>query len=181
MTRFKEEITPENITISSNGSQKKLCDHLENHEVPCGRGSGDSIQICLLALLNIHPSISQSVSTTAGSSQGINATASGSHGNGNNIGKRGFLNAPRLETDKNSRPYTGPILSTAKRKFETNCKAHEVPEHQWFSVLHVMFRDEAERYYTDHIAGNATSIEDAFQRTYDHFVTPAHQDTYTTV
>lgn len=147
LTRFKEDITPENLTKSSNSFRRKLRDYLEDHQVPCGRGSGDPIQIRLLALLNIQPSISHSVSTIAGSS----------YGNNN---------------------YTNQ--NTVKRKFATDCRAHEVPEGQQLSVLHVMFRDEAERYFTDHVAGNATFVDDAFQQIYDHFVTPAHRDTYIT-
>lgn len=43
-----------------------------------------------------------------------------------------------------------------------------------------MFKDEAERYYTDHAASNITAVYDAFQLMYDHFVTPAYRDTYLT-
>lgn len=57
LTIFKEYITPENFTKSSNSAHRKLRDHLEDHSIPCGRGSDDSIQLRLFALLNIQPPI----------------------------------------------------------------------------------------------------------------------------
>lgn len=43
-----------------------------------------------------------------------------------------------------------------------------------------MFREEAERYCSDHIIGNTTSVEEALQRMQDHFFTLAPCDSYIT-
>lgn len=43
-----------------------------------------------------------------------------------------------------------------------------------------MLKDEAERYCTDHIFNDITSVDEAFHRMETHFITPAHRDTYIT-
>lgn len=45
-------------------------DYLEEHDIPCVRRSGDSIQIHLFALLTIQPSISERASTAYDHSKG---------------------------------------------------------------------------------------------------------------
>lgn len=52
LTRFKEDVTPENLTKSTNAERGKVRDKIEENGGKCGRGSGDSIKVSLLALLN---------------------------------------------------------------------------------------------------------------------------------
>ena len=51
LTRFREDITTENVMKLSNGSRRKVRDFLDGHGALCGRGTGVPIQRQLLALL----------------------------------------------------------------------------------------------------------------------------------
>lgn len=77
-------------------------------------------------------------------------------------------------------PYSALILSAVRRKFDYDCKAHEVPVDQRFSELNVFFSCKAYNHHTDNAALYATEVNDAFNPMQDHFMTPAHRDTYTT-
>lgn len=72
------------------------------------------------------------------------------------------------------------ILSIVRRKFLTDCQAHEVPNNQQLSVLHVMFREESLRYFTDQVLPASTNMDDAFTKAEEHFMTAALKDAYTT-
>lgn len=51
LIRFKEDITVQNISSCTNSTRRKLRDYLEDNSVPCGKGSGESIQYSLILLL----------------------------------------------------------------------------------------------------------------------------------
>lgn len=75
MKRVMEKFTLKNLIKRSKGSLRKLCDHLEGHEVRRGRGYGNLIPIRLSALLNTYTCISQLASNTVGIWKGINTAA----------------------------------------------------------------------------------------------------------
>ena len=54
------------------------------------------------------------------------------------------------------------------------------PQQQRLSVLHVMLKDDALRYFMDDVVSTADSVEEAFGQLESHFMTPPHRDTYTT-
>lgn len=97
-----------------------------------------------------------------------------------NTGKRDILKATRSTESLFSGPYDGVILSSVKRQFLQDCNAFEVPENQQLSVLHIMFKDNALRYFTDHVKPKVRNVEQAFEEMKKHFITEAHVNTYTT-
>ena len=46
--------------------------------------------------------------------------------------------------------------------------------------MHTMLRGAALEYFTEFVFSTVTSSEDAFDKLQEHFMTPAHRDTYTT-
>lgn len=139
--------------VSYETSQKTI-----NHQVPCGRGAGDSIQVQLLSLMN-------QAQPTSDTNPPSMPTSIGNSPMSTSNGKRYFLRSPRTSNDQYTGPYGGPkFFKYVKRKFITDWDVHEVTDNQRVSFLHEMFGDDSLRYFNDHGVGNAYSIEDAFQR-----------------
>lgn len=53
-----------------------------------------------------------------------------------------------------------------------------MPENEQLSVLHIMFKGNALRYFTDHIKQKAVNVDQAFEEMKKHFITEAHINTY---
>lgn len=108
-------------------------------------------------------------------------TMATSHGNNNTSnGKRNIFRAPRPKSDQYCGKYDRPIIATVEGKFKVDCDGFEVTELHQLSVLHVLFCDEALKYFTEYVKNNASGVEHGFQLVHEHFVTPAHKDKYTT-
>lgn len=158
LIRFREDITEGNLTNGFNNTRHKLRDFLDNQGVQCRKGNGDSIQVRLLGVL------SETSPYRAGpqsSSPSHNSSPQVKH---MNTAKRDFLKLTRNAQDQFSGPYEGPIISAVKRRFFKDCNAFEVPQHQRLSVLHVMLKDDALRYFTDHVVSTADTVEEAFSQ-----------------
>lgn len=173
--RYREDITVANLTHGTATQRRALRDHLEDHNVACGRGTGESIQNHLLLLLNPTTTSLQEVSTAT--VQAGHSTVSPAP---SNTAMRDFLKVIRNKDDQYSGPYEGPILSTVKRKFIQECDAFEVPDVQRLSVMQCVLREEALRYFTETVRHSVTSVDDAFHKLEERFMTPAHMDTNTT-
>lgn len=136
--RFNEEITLDNVTLSTNQTRRKLRDFLENKSVPCGKGSDESIQYRLSLLLD------QSNSTPSSPNSNINYFATTS-------AKRDILKVPRNKDDMYGGPYSDCVIYPSKQNFQQDCAAFEVAFSQQLFVLHIMFRENALRYLTNHV------------------------------
>lgn len=88
-----------------------------------------------------------------------------------NDGKRDLLRVSLILDDQYSEAYSGLALSTVLRKFKTDCKAIEAPDHQRLSVIQVMFLGNALQYF---------NADDAFHEIKEQLMTPAHRATFTT-
>lgn len=117
LTQFKEEITSDDAIKSSNISHWKLRDYLENNGLHSENGTGDSIQGRLHSKLG-HSLDNESVPQHSGIVSDGNI-----HGQ-SSFGKRYSLKLLRMTHKQYWGPSEGPILSTKKRKFLTDCKAH---------------------------------------------------------
>lgn len=159
---------------STNATRRKVRDHLEGNGVPRVRRKGDSIQIRLLALIN-HGPLHNISAIASGAS-----TYTSPQGSLSSSGKRDFLKSNHNENNIYQGLYIGPILSAVRRKFDSACTAYDIPGYQRISVLPFMSSEDADRYFTKHVASHATDIDDAFKRMDDHFRTPADEDKYTT-
>lgn len=87
----------DNLKKSRNRASRKICDHIWNNDLPCGRGTGDSIQGRLISLpIQIQGSshtdrVSQTKSTL---------TTPGVQLMENEISKRDFLKVPRSDSEQ---------------------------------------------------------------------------------
>lgn len=157
----------ENKTSTSRLSRK--------NKVECGKGSGQSIETCLLRLILPQSSQSQADSSFVTTNTTLLPTT-----NKNFNAKSNFLKVPRPYDSQFAGPFEGPLLPAGKHVFIQDCVAFEVPSEQRLDVAHVMFRSEALRYFTDIVKPNCSTVEDAFQMLESHFLTGAHINTYTT-
>lgn len=93
--------------------------------------------------------------------------------------KRTFLQISSTVNDQYSEQYDLPILNSIKRRFMQNCEASDVPEKRQLPVMHTMFRNEALRYFTDDVVCDAKTVDGAFNKMKDHFITLARSDALT--
>lgn len=70
-------------------------------------------------------------------------------------------------------------MSTVKPKFSQVCDVFEVPVARSLSVMQCVLRDEALRYFTENIRHSVLSVEEAFHKLKERFMTPAYMDTNT--
>lgn len=173
--RFREDISVANLTQGTNSQRRVLRDYLEDHNVACGKGTGESIQTHLLTLLN--PLTCTITESSGPSMQVTHSHASPPYAN---AAKRDFLKVTRYKEDQYSGPYEGPILSAVKRKFFQECDAFEVPESQRLAVVHCVLRGEALRFFSENVRHTVPTVDEAFLALKSHFMTPAHMDTNTT-
>lgn len=141
--RFREDFIVTNLTHGTASQSPGVRDHLEDHNVTCGRGTRECIQIHLLLLPKLTNNALQKVSTTtvkAGHSTVYYALSS--------TAKRDFLKVTRNKDDQYSGTYERPILSTVELKITQECDAFEVLKVQHLSVMQCVLRDEALRYFT---------------------------------
>lgn len=52
LTRLKEDVKSSNVKSCTNKMRRRLRDFLDKNKVECGKGSGQSIETCLLRLLS---------------------------------------------------------------------------------------------------------------------------------
>lgn len=172
---FWEDITVANLTHGTASQRRLLRDCLESHNVACGRGNRESIQIHSLLLLN--PATSSLPEVSAKTVRTGNSTLSPAL---SSTAKRDFLKVPHHKDDQFSGPYEGPILSSVECKFTQDCVVFEVHQVQRLSVMQCILRDEVLRYFTENIRHSVLFVDYAFHKLNERFMTPAHMDTTTT-
>ena len=173
LLRVKEDITEANLGTSSNRIRRKLRDVLQDRGLPCGRGSGDSIQTRLLNLITTVPTNQPQTSEPSSTSHLIQGSLLVN-------AKRDILKVSCNDSDKYSGPYDGPIIEVVKRRFIQDSDAFDVPTEQKLSLMHTMLRGAALEYFTELLFSTVTSSEDAFDKLQEHFMAAAHRDTYAT-
>lgn len=142
-TRYREDNTAANLRKGTKTHRRLLRDHLENHNVACGRGNGKSIQTHLVILLS--PTTSPLLEASVLSAQAGHSSVSPAS---SNTARRDLLTVTRYKDDQDPEPYEGPVLYTVQRKVLQDCKAFEVPEVQLLSVKKCVLRDKALRYFS---------------------------------
>lgn len=75
--------------------------------------------------------------------------------------------------------YEGPIIDALRYRFVQD-RNSEIPQNQHIYVMYTMLREDALRYFTDHILPHKSSVDEAFGKFQKNFMTPALRNTYTT-
>lgn len=112
----------------------------------------------LLLLLNPRGSPSSSFHTSDLSHRSVKINTTKS-----NVWKRYFLKCLGNNKDPYSVPYGEVILSALEKTFLHNSSAFKVLGEHLLSVLQVMFKDEALRYFTNDVKKNSQNISGTFE------------------
>lgn len=91
-----------------------------------------------------------------------------------------ILNTSHNKDDVYVGKYNETILSSVKRQILQDFTTFEDPENQLFSVLHIIFKDNTLRYFTDYVITIVWDVYEAFKNLREHVIKPAHRDTYDT-
>lgn len=168
LREFREVINERIIRQATGYKRRDLRNYLESKELNAGSQTGFSVESCLLCLLD---SSKYPLSQTSNNTTLSNGTHSTMHA------KRDFIKIPRHSQDKYSGPYEQPLLDTVKRRFIDDCNGLEVPENERLSVMYLVLRGQALKYFQDHVVHTARTIDEAFQNLRDHFHNAAQQKT----
>lgn len=139
----------------------------------CGKGSGESIETKLTTLLQPNTYSDQTDLSSVHNSPCKYLVIS-------SVGKRDILKSPRSTESLFIGLYDNVILSSVKLQFLQDCTAFKVLENQQLSVLHIMFKGSALRYFTNRIKPKAVNVDQAVGEMKKHFITEARTNTYTT-
>lgn len=164
MIHCKENLTIQYVSKCTNAIRRKLRDFLDRNCLECSKGSGDSISSRLLLLLD---TLCSSSSSFVNNLSHLSAQTSTTN---SKVGKRDFLKSPCNKEDLYSGPYGDVILSAVKEKCLQDFAAFEMLEEHQLDILHVMFNDEAPRYFIDIVKETAQNTSDAFERSEKHFL-----------
>ena len=64
-----------------------------------------------------------------------------------------------------------PLLSDVKRKFLSDCRIFSVPDADRLSLITLVLKGEAQRYFDELLAKNVTSVDQAFDKIQNLFQT----------
>lgn len=121
LTRFEEYVTPDKLTQSTNAMRRKIQDHLGDNYEQFGRGSGESIQVILFALIYHEPTNTVSTGSSGTTSHESNPSLISSSNKGYLFG------AHRQESEIYQGYYPGTILSATHRKIRQLLQSSRPP------------------------------------------------------
>lgn len=171
--RYLEDVTADIVRNATIVERRRLRDFLENNGVPCGRGSRDSIQGRLLQLLS-----SEDPQPDRGTQEPTGRSVPGTESRSETSAKRDFLKITRYKDEKYAGPYEGPLLESVQRRFEQDCQAFDVPDPQRLSLLYTMLVGEPSRFFTTSILPVVSTVEEAFEKLQQRYLSSAHRDRY---